>query len=67
MNTKTLTASEYAKYYGCSTEYVTRKLRQDIGLTGMVSWRKIEGRTGSWLIEVLTSWVENKSPESLGS
>jgi hypothetical protein len=61
MRTQTLTASEYARLYGCSPQYVTRKLNQNIGLTGMVSWRKIEGRTGSWIIQVLKTWVESKN------
>lgn len=60
MKTQTITATEYAKLYKCSPQYVTGHLRKDIGMAGMVSWRKIEGRTGSWMIQVLNSWVEGK-------
>ena len=60
MKTKTITASEYARLYECSPQFVSRQLRKDTGMIGMVSWRKIEGKTGSWMIEVLISWAENK-------
>ena len=59
MKTVTITAREYAKKYGCTPEYVTRKLRSDIGLDGIISWRKSPGRTGGWMITVLISWYEN--------
>ena len=58
MKTKTITVSEYASRYGCSREYVTRNLRADKGMVGMLRWRKLDGRTGSWLIEVLISWYQ---------
>tara|TARA_R110000772_G_scaffold145504_1_gene255473 strand:- start:21541 stop:21720 length:180 start_codon:yes stop_codon:yes gene_type:complete len=58
MKTKTITVTEYADRYGCSKEFVTRMLRKDTGMIGMVSWRKAEGKTGSWMIEVLISWYE---------
>jgi hypothetical protein len=57
MKTKTITANEYATLYGCSTQFVSRQLRKDIGMTAMVSWKK---SGGTWLIEVLSSWTENK-------
>lgn len=58
MNTITITVSEYANRYGCSPQFVTRKLRDEIGMTGMVSWRKVEGKKQGWLIEVLISWYD---------
>ena len=58
MYVKTITVSEYAKFYGCSNEFVTRQLRKGVMMSGMVSFRKLEGRTGSWLIEVLVSWID---------
>lgn len=58
MKTITVTVSEYANKYGCSREFVSRQLRKGTGMTGMVSWRKIDGRTGSWMIEVLKGWYD---------
>jgi hypothetical protein len=52
MKTKIVTVSEFAKHYGCSSSYVARKLRYKEPLEGIISYRKIEGRTTSWLIEV---------------
>ena len=57
MKTKTITVSEYADAYGCTQSFVGRNLRKDTGMTGMVSWKK---SGGTWLIEVLISWIENK-------
>lgn len=57
MKTKTITVSEYALAYGCTQSFVGRNLRKDTGMTGMVSWKK---SGGTWLIEVLISWIENK-------
>jgi hypothetical protein len=56
----TLTTSEYANLYGCSTQFVTEKLRNNTMLTGMINFRKVNGKTGSYLIDVLKSWVDSK-------
>jgi hypothetical protein len=63
MNTVTMTVSEYAELYGCTPQFVSRNLKKNTGMLGMVSWRKVEGRTGSWIIIVLKSWVDNKQNE----
>lgn len=55
MKVRTITSSEYAKIYGCTPTYVNRKLRSNIGMTGMIDWKK---SGGTWLIQVLTSWIE---------
>jgi hypothetical protein len=62
--TITITASEYASLYGCSTSFVTRNLRKGIGMTAMLSWRKSEGKTGPWMVEVLISWWNLKKTEN---
>lgn len=62
MKTKTLTVSEYARLLDKTPQHVSSQLRAEKELPGVISFRKIEGRTGSWLIDVLASWVEeNKS------
>lgn len=60
MKTTTITAYEYAQLYGCSKRNVTQNLQNDIGMVGMVSWKKGSGKTSSWLIEVLKDWYDSK-------
>lgn len=54
----TITVSEYATRYGCSSQYVASQLRSGKLMTGMLSVRKIEGKTSSWLIEVNLEWYK---------
>ena len=62
MKTETLTVPEYARLLDMTPQHVSSQLRAARELPGVVSWRKIEGRTGAWLIDVSVSWVEeNKS------
>ena len=60
MNTITITVSEYAHLYGCTPQFVSRNLRNEIGMVGMISYRKIDGKTSGWLIEVLKTWYDSK-------
>lgn len=57
----TITVSEYATRYGCSSQYVASQLRSGKLMTGMLSVRKFEGKTSSWLIEVNLEWYEVKN------
>jgi len=54
--TKIITVQEYATRYGCSPRFVQNKLKDGIGMIGMVSFRKA-GNT--WLIEILLSWYDS--------
>lgn len=58
MKTVTVTIKEYAALYGCSVKNVNIHINKGNLMTGMVSYRK---SAGTWLIEVLKNWIENKT------
>lgn len=56
MKVQNITASDYAKLYGCSTSFVRRNLRKGNELPGMIEFKK---HGTSWIITVLESWYQS--------
>jgi hypothetical protein len=58
MKTTTITATEYAKLFGCTPRNVQMNCAKGVIMPFVVSFKKSEG---TWLLTVLISWYESKN------